>query len=278
MEYTYADYQKMVKTIRKITDFTPEIGVVLGSGLGDFVKRVDVKATIPYGKIPGMPVSTNVNHKGQFIFGNYEKKIPVILMQGRLHLYEGYSAREVVAPIRVMGLLGAKKIVLTNAAGGVNTSFHPGDLMMIDDQIGCLVESPLRGANIDELGPRFPDMSDIYDIQETDLIVKKARKKKLPIQRGTYMQFYGPQYESKAEIRMARTCGADSCGMSTTGEAIAANHMGLKVVGVSFISNMACGITKEKLSDEEVIAVAEKSEKDIDALMKIILETLHDGH
>jgi len=275
MEYSYSDYQEMVKAIRTKTDFAPAVGIVLGSGLGQFVSRVKVKAIIPYSGIPSMPVSTNANHAGCFVFGYYDD-IPVVLMQGRLHLYEGYSAQQVVVPIRIMGLLGIKYLVITNAAGGINTSFKPGDLMLLDDQITCLVESPLRGPNIEEFGTRFPDMSNIYDHKLTYKIYEKSQKENLPIQKGVYMQFYGPQYESKAEIRMARTLGADSCGMSTTGEAIASVSMGIKTVGFSLITNMACGITDQKLSDDEVIEIGKRSQDETAKLMNIIMEVIRD--
>lgn len=273
MKFTFHDYEKMVSCLRKECDFSPLIGGILGSGLGDFTSEIEVKGTVPYSLIPGLPVSTNKEHKGQFVFG-YLNKIPVVLMQGRIHCYEGYSSEEVVAPIRVMKLLGIKGLVLTNACGAVNTSFRPGDFMMIDDHIACLVSSPLIGENMEEFGTRFPDMSDIYSKEITDQIIERAKKSGIDVKRGVYMQFYGPQYESKAEIRMARTLGADAVGMSTAIEAIASNHMGIKTVGISLLTNMACGIKAEKLSDEEVIQTAKKSEENFTKLFSEALEVM----
>jgi purine-nucleoside phosphorylase len=176
-----------------------------------------------------------------------------------------------------MGLMGIKKLVLSNAAGAVNTNFHPGDLMLIDDQIACLISSPLRGPNIDEFGTRFPDMSEVYDQKDTDIIYEKAKKLNLPVQRGVYMQFYGPQFESKAEVRLARTLGADACGMSTAIEAIASSHMGIKTVGISLLANMACGITKKKITDAEVIIGANKAKNNVTLLLKEAIKELAYG-
>jgi purine-nucleoside phosphorylase len=276
MENTYTAYQAMLKTVRSKTDFKPRIGAVLGSGLGDFVKQIQIVTTISYADIPGLPVATNSAHKGQFVFG-YLGKIPLVLMQGRLHCYEGYTSQEVVAPIRLMGMMGIKSLILTNAAGGINRKFAPGTLMLIDDQIACLIASPLQGKNIDELTTRFPDMSDIYDKKDTDRLFRLATAKKLPVQRGTYMQFYGPQYESKAEVRMAAKMGADACGMSTAIEAIASNAQGIKTIGISLIANMACGITKGPLSDAEILTIATASKKNITALFTLAIETLDHG-
>ncbi|MFA6861240.1 MAG: purine-nucleoside phosphorylase [Bacilli bacterium] len=276
MNPTYEDYQLMLTDLRKITTFKPLIGAVLGSGLGDFANEIKVEAIVPYQELPGLPKSTNKVHKGQYVFG-YLDDIPVVLMQGRLHCYEGYSSQEVVAPIRLMGLMGIKKLVLSNAAGAVNTNFHPGDLMLIDDQIACLISSPLRGPNIDEFGTRFPDMSEVYDQKDTDIIYEKAKKLNLPVQRGVYMQFYGPQFESKAEVRLARTLGADACGMSTAIEAIASSHMGIKTVGISLLANMACGITKKKITDAEVIIGANKAKNNVTLLLKEAIKELAYG-
>lgn len=276
MNPTYEDYQLMLTDLRKITTFKPLIGAVLGSGLGDFANEIKVEAIVPYQELPGLPKSTNKVHKGQYVFG-YLDDIPVVLMQGRLHCYEGYSSQEAVAPIRLMGLMGIKKLVLSNAAGAVNTNFHPGDLMLIDDQIACLISSPLRGPNIDEFGTRFPDMSEVYDQKDTDIIYEKAKKLNLPVQRGVYMQFYGPQFESKAEVRLARTLGADACGMSTAIEAIASSHMGIKTVGISLLANMACGITKKKITDAEVIIGANKAKNNVTLLLKEAIKELAYG-
>ena len=273
MKFTYHDYDKMLQCIKREFDFEPKVGAVLGSGLGDFVSQIDVKGTVPYSLIPGLPVSTNKAHKGQFVFGYFEG-IPLVLMQGRLHCYEGYTSEEVVAPIRLMKLMGVKGLVLTNAAGAINTDFHAGDLMMIQDHIACLIKSPLIGENLEQFGTRFPDMSDVYNEEITDKIINEAKLSGIDVKKGVYMQFYGPQYESKAEIRMARAMGADACGMSTAIEAIAANHMGIKTVGISMLANMAAGILKEKLSDDEVVAMGNKVQDKITELFKIALREI----
>lgn len=273
MKFTYRDYQKMLNAIRDITDFKPTIGAVLGSGLGGFADKIDVVARIPYEMIPGLPVSTNKAHKGQFVFGYFENT-PIVLMQGRLHCYEGYTSEEVVTPIRLMCMMGIKKLILTNAAGSVNIENKPGDIMVITDQIASFVKSPLIGENIEEFGTRFPDMSDIYNKELSDKIYSEAKKVGLPIKRGVYMQFSGPQYESKAEVRMASLLGADACGMSTAIEAIASNHMGVKTVGLSLLTNMACGILDQKLSDDEVIEIATKAEKDITSVFELTIRLL----
>lgn len=279
MKYGYQDYMNMVKAIRKKTDFVPKVGATLGSGLNDLIDKMDIVATIPYNEIPNMPVSTNKSHKGQFVFG-YLGKIPCVMMQGRLHFYEGYTSEEATVPIRLMGLLGIKHLLLTNAAGGMGKGFKPGDLMMIEDHIATFVPSPLYGKNIEEFGTRFPDMSDVYNQELTEKIYQRGLSLSLPMQKGVYLQFPGPQFESKAEIRMAQAIGAQAAGMSTAIEAIVANHMGIKTVGISLITNYAAGISKNKLSDEEVIQVANQSAKDIQALfleaMNILFEDSYD--
>ena len=214
MSQAYTLLEKWVRAVREVTDFTPEIGIVLGSGLGDFARLVDRKAEVSYDSLPGFPVSTVAGHAGKLIFG-YVRSVPVVVMQGRVHYYEGYSMEQVVAPIRLMGLLGAKKLLLTNAAGGVNTSFTPGDLMLITDHISAFVPSPLRGENPQELGPRFPDMSRVYDKEMGRAVLTAGEKLGESLQQGVYLQWQGPNYETPAEIRMFRTLGADAVGMST---------------------------------------------------------------
>lgn len=276
MKFLYQDYMNMVQQVRKYTDFIPTIGAVLGSGLGKFVNKVDVVAEVPYSEIQGLPVSTNKAHHGQFIFGYY-KSIPMVLMDGRIHYYEGYTAEEVVRPQRLMALLGAKKIILTNAAGGIDANFTPGDLMIIDDHIASFMPSPLIGSNIDEFGTRFPDMSDVYNKHYSDLIYQKAKESGIALKRGTYVQFAGPQFETKAEVQMAKILGGSCAGMSTAIEAIALNHMGVKVVGISFISNLACGISNNKITDEEVLEQAKTSEEKILKVFEIAIETLNNN-
>ena len=274
MSQAYALLEKWVRAVREVTDFTPEIGIVLGSGLGDFARLVDRKAEVSYDSLPGFPVSTVAGHAGKLIFG-YVRAVPVVVMQGRVHYYEGYSMEQVVAPIRLMGLLGAKKLLLTNAAGGVNTSFTPGDLMLITDHISAFVPSPLRGENPQELGPRFPDMSRVYDEEMGRAVLEAGEKLGQELRQGVYLQRQGPNYETPAEIRMFRTLGADAVGMSTVCEAIAARHMGLRVCAVSCITNMACGILPQPLSHEEVQQTADRVKDKFQALVLESLESFH---
>lgn len=253
-------YEKLLsclESVRKKTDFVPLVGLVLGSGLGDYAKGIDVVDTISYSDIEGFPVSTVPGHAGRFVFG-YVDQVPVVCMQGRVHYYEGYSMQDVVLPIRLMKLLGAKVLFLTNAAGGIKQGMRAGDLMLITGQIASFVPSPLLGANINELGPRFPDMSEIYD-RDLILIARRAAADMgLALCEGTYMQLSGPQYESPQEVAMCRTLGADAVGMSTACEAVAANHMGMKIIGISCISNMAAGISPFALTHEEVQHTADE--------------------
>ena len=274
MSQAYALLEKWVRAVREVTNFTPEIGIVLGSGLGDFARLVDRKAEVSYASLPGFPVSTVAGHAGKLIFG-YVRAVPVVVMQGRVHYYEGYSMNEVVAPIRLMGLLGSRKLLLTNAAGGVNTSFIPGDLMLITDHISAFVPSPLRGENPQELGPRFPDMSRVYDEEMGRAVLEAGEKLGESLQQGVYLQWQGPNYETPAEIRMFRTLGADAVGMSTVCEAIAARHMGLRVCAVSCITNMACGILPQPLSHEEVQQTADRVKDKFQALVLESLESFH---
>ena len=253
-------YQKLMKclaSVREKTDFVPEVAVVLGSGLGEFANEIEVVAAINYTEIEGFPVSTVKGHAGRFVFG-YVEKTPVVIMQGRVHYYEGYSMQDVVLPTRLMGMMGAKKILLTNAAGGANENFKAGDLMIITDHISTAVPSPLIGANIKELGTRFPDMSEAYSKRMQGIIETCAEELGIQMQKGVYVQFTGPNYETPAEVRLAKIWGGDAVGMSTAVEAMAANHMGMEVAGISCITNMAAGISKVKLSHKEVQETADK--------------------
>ena len=274
MSQTFALLEKWVRTVREKTDFLPEIGIVLGSGLGDFARQVEKSAEISYDSLPGFPVSTVAGHAGKLIFG-YVRSVPVVVMQGRVHYYEGYSMEQVVAPIRLMGMLGAKKLLLTNAAGGVNTDFTPGDLMVITDHISAFVPSPLRGENPEALGPRFPDMSRVYDEEMRRAVLTAGETLGQPLRQGVYLQWQGPNYETPAEIRMFRTLGADAVGMSTVCEAIAARHMGLRVCAISCITNMACGILPQPLSHEEVQQTADRVKDKFQALVLESLEAFH---
>lgn len=252
-------YEKLLgcyENVRKKTDFQPKIAIVLGSGLGDYAEQIRVVSEIPYSEIEGFPVSTVPGHAGRFIFG-YIDEIPVVCMKGRVHYYEGYPISDVVLPIRLMKLMGAEILFLTNAAGGVNSSFHAGDLMLIRDQISVFAPNPLIGENIDELGVRFPDMSTVYDRELQDIIVKAAKDNHIFLQGGVYAQLTGPSFESPAEIRMLRGMGVDAVGMSTVVEAIAANHMGMRICGISCISNLAAGMTANPLTHEEVQEAAD---------------------
>ena len=272
MSSTYEKLQKSLASIRKVTDFKPEIGITLGSGLGGLTEKIDKACEISYKDIEGFPVSTVSGHEGKFIFGTLSGK-RVVGMSGRVHFYEGYRMEEVVTPVRIMGLLGAKIVLLTNAAGGINLDFKPGDLMMITDHISLFVQNPLLGQNADELGPRFPDMSTVYDRKLQEKIRQAATAIGVDIKEGVYVQLTGPSYETPAEIRMLRKIGADAAGMSTVVEAIAANHMGLSVAGISSITNMAAGISDQPLNHEEVKATAdmvkEKFEKLVMEFIKI---------
>ncbi len=266
MAQGYKGLEAAITAIREKTDFVPETALVLGSGLGGFAERIDVKAEVEYTDIEGFPVSTVAGHEGKFIFG-YVKKVPVVVMKGRVHYYEGYEMEDVVMPIRLMGMLGAKTLILTNAAGSVNLDYKPGDLMIIEDQISAFVQSPLRGRNMEELGTRFPDMSCIYDKEIQDKIEEIAKELKVSVKKGIYLQWQGPNYESPAEIRMFRGLGADAIGMSTACEAIAARHMGLRVCGISCLTNMAAGILDQPLDHKEVQEVANQVKDSFEALV-----------
>lgn len=254
-----AKYERLLKcyeSFRKKINFSPKIALVLGSGLGGYADEIKVEAVLDYSEIDDFPVSTVAGHKGRYVFG-YVDNVPVVIMQGRVHYYEGYSMEDVVLPIRLMKMMGAEILFLTNAAGGVNYSFECGDFMLINDQI-CMAPSPLIGENPDELGPRFPDMSEIYNKELRGIVKAAARKLDIPLREGVYIQLTGPNYESPSEIRMVRILGADAVGMSTCCEAIAANHMGMKIVGISCISNLACGVSSKPLSHAEVQETADR--------------------
>ena len=266
----YKKLEKCLKSIRKKTDFKPEKAVILGSGLGDYAEKIKIEKVVKYTDIEDFPVSTVQGHKGQFVFG-YVKDVPVVLMQGRVHYYEGYSMQDVVLPTRLMGVMGAKKILLTNAAGGVNPSFRPGDFMLITDHITTGVPSPLIGPNMDELGTRFPDMSEVYSLRLQDVIRKCAVECGFELHKGDYVQFTGPNYETPAEIRLAQRWGGDAVGMSTACEAMAARHMGMEVCGISCITNMAAGISKEALNHEEVQETADRVAKSFQKLVEKVV-------
>lgn len=257
MNPVYDKLMRCYDSVKERLPFVPKVALVLGSGLGDYADHIQVEGAIDYHEIEGFPVSTVPGHKGRFVFAHIEG-VPAVLMQGRVHYYEGYAMTDVVLPIRLMKLMRAEILFLTNAAGGVNYDFSAGDFMLIKDQISCLVPSPLIGPNLDELGPRFPDMSQIYDAGLRSLIKECAAQLDIPLREGVYMQFTGPAYESPQEVRLCRILGGDACGMSTACEAIAANHMGMKICGISCISNLACGMTDQPLSHKEVQEAADR--------------------
>lgn len=266
-------YQKLLKcleSVRNKTDFKPEVAVVLGSGLGEFADQIQIEATIDYSEIEGFPVSTVVGHKGRFVFG-YVEKTPVVIMQGRVHYYEGYAMTDVVLPIRLMRMMEAEKLLLTNASGGCNPNFKAGDLMIITDHITTAVPSPLIGPNIEELGTRFPDMSEVYSKRLRKVIKDCAFDCGIEMQQGVYVQFTGPNYETPAEIRLAQVWGADAVGMSTACEAMAARHMGMEIAGISCITNMAAGISKVALNHKEVQETADRVAEQFKKLVEKVI-------
>lgn len=275
MSQYYKKLNEYVRIIRKKTDFVPQIALVLGSGLGGFAEKIEKAAEIPYGDIQGFPVSTVSGHEGKFIFGSLNG-INIVCMQGRVHYYEGYAIEDVVLPIRIMGLLGAKVLFLTNASGGINESFNAGDFMLITDHISSLVQSPLIGENIDELGVRFPDMSCVYDKDLADIIRQCAKDIGVDLKEGVYIQTTGPNYETPAEIRAYKALGADAVGMSTACEAMAANHMGMRICAVSCISNLAAGISKNPLTHEEVKETADRVAPVFKKLLVECIESISD--
>ena len=258
MNPIYEKLQKCLESVRAKTDFVPKVAIVLGSGLGDYANDIKVECEIDYHDIEGFPVSTVPGHAGKFIFG-YVGDVPVVCMKGRVHYYDGYPISDVVLPTRLMKLMGAQVLFLTNASGGLNTSFCAGDFMMLTDHIACFAPNPLIGANIDELGTRFPDMSHVYDKDLRDIIESTAKENNIKLQKGVYAQLTGPSFESPAEIRMLRTLGVDAVGMSTVVEAIAANHMGMKICCISCVCNLAAGMTDNPLTHDEVQAAANEA-------------------
>lgn len=253
-------YERLLKCYQCFKDkinFKPEVALVLGSGLGDYADTIRVEAVLDYHDIEGFPVSTVSGHKGRFVFG-YVGDVPVVIMQGRVHYYEGYSMEDVVLPTRLMKMMGARVLFLTNASGSVNYDYKAGDFMMITDQISNFVPSPLIGPNEEMLGERFSDMSEIYRKDLCEIIRGAAADLQIPLQEGTYIQLSGPNFETPHEVKMCQILGGDAVGMSTACEAIAANHMGMKVCGISCISNLGCGMTDQPLSAEEVKETADR--------------------
>ena len=273
MSAIYDRVVKCLECVRAKTDFVPKVALVLGSGLGDYGNEIQVEAIVDYHDIEGFPVSTVPGHSGRFIFG-YVEDVPVVCMQGRVHYYEGYAMEDVVLPVRLMKLMGAEVFFVTNAAGGANEVFNAGDFMMITDQISQFVPSPLAGPNPDELGTRFPDMSEIYNKDLRVLLREAADELNITLYEGTYLQTSGPNFETPVEVRFFRSVGADAVGMSTAVETIAANHMGMKICGITFISNPAAGLSKNPLTHEEVQEAANEASKRFKKLVTVAIRKI----
>lgn len=265
--------KESVEFIKRKISFEPEIGIILGSGLGDMADKVEDRIVIKYEEVPNMPVSTVHGHAGQFVCGTLEGK-KVIMMQGRFHFYEGHEMRALALPIHIMKFLGVQSLIVTNACGGVNTTFVPGDLMLIGDHINFTGSNPLIGKNYEEIGPRFPDMSTAYNREYMKLAKEVGASLNIDLKEGVYMMFTGPTYETPAEVRMARILGADAVGMSTVPEVVVANHCGLKVLGISCITNMAAGILDQPLNHEEVIETSKMVKEKFVSLVKGIVKTM----
>ena len=271
MHYTFEQYLQSADYIRgKIGAFTPKVAMILGSGLGYMGDIVEDAIAVPYGDIPHFKASTAPGHKGRLVFGTLEG-VPVAVMQGRMHHYEGYSYEEVAYAVRVLRLLGCDTLIVTNAAGCVNTGWKAGDLMLITDQIKIFMESPLRGENLPQFGVRFPDSSHLYTPALQDVARKAAGALDIDLKEGVYMYFPGPQYETPAEVRFARIAGADAVGMSTAPEVIVAGHCGMQVLGFTLVSNLAAGILDQPLSEQEVLDAAEACK---DKFSRLVLECL----
>jgi purine-nucleoside phosphorylase len=265
--------KEALEFLRTRINGTPEIGLVLGSGLGALAEEVENRVVIRYDEVPHFPVSTVEGHAGQFVFGDLEGK-KVIMMQGRFHFYEGYHMMDVTFPIRILKLLGIDKLIVTNAAGGVNEGFKPGDLMIIKDHINFAGTNPLMGKNLEDFGPRFPDMSQPYKRDFIDFALKSAEEEGIDVVQGVYVMFTGPSYETPAEVKMARILGGDAVGMSTVPEVIVANHSGMGVLGISCITNMAAGILDQPLNHKEVMETSIMVKDKFLKLVKAIIRKL----
>ncbi len=262
-----------VDFIKKNCQTVPRVGVVLGSGLGEFAEQVEAKTAIPYADIPHFKKVSVAGHAGRLVLGKVDS-MPVAVLQGRYHYYEGYDIADVVFPVRVLAKLGIKSLLLTNAAGGIGRELRPGDLMVISDHINLLGVNPLRGANDERLGPRFPDMSAVYDPEFQDIIASAEEKIGLAAKKGVYLALSGPSYETPAEIRMLAALGADAVGRSTVPEAICARHMGVRVAGISCVTNLAAGISSLPLSHQEVTETAARVKNDFIRLLQLVIPRL----
>jgi purine-nucleoside phosphorylase len=269
-------YPKLIEAVDSIRAYCrkrPVLGLVLGSGLGAYADAFTDRVVIPFHDIPHFPCANVIGHPGNLVIGKAEG-IPCIALQGRVHLYEGFSASEVAYPVRALGCLGIRSLIVTNAAGGINLEYQPGNLMLITDHINLTGVNPLIGPNIAELGLRFPDMSEAYDPWMRKIALEAARRKNIPIREGVYIGLSGPSYETPAEIRMCRALGADAVGMSTVLEVIAARHMGIRVLGISCITNMAAGILPQPLTHQEVLDTADKVQEKFITLLQSIVASL----
>lgn len=269
----YERTEHAARTIRAAFGDDVRVALVLGSGLGALADDLEQPVAIPYEDIPGFARSTVEGHQGRLVLGFIEGT-PVAAMQGRFHYYEGYSLEEVTFPVRVFGAMGVKALVLTNAAGGINIAFDQGSLMLIGDHLNLIGASPLRGINDERFGPRFPDMTEVYDKQYQELVLQEAREMNLELRRGVYAALPGPAYETPAEIRMLRTLGADAVGMSTVPEAMVARHMGLKVLGISCITNLAAGVLDRSINHHEVIQTGERVRGQFTQLLRGVIPKL----
>lgn len=269
----YERTKQAVSYIKSKVSATPEIAIILGSGLGACAKAIENRIEIPYGEIPSFPQSTVEGHAGNLIFGTLEGK-QIVAMQGRFHLYEGYGTDDVTLPIRVFQLLGVTKLIVTNAAGAINTTYHVGDFMLIQDHIGLFCPSPLTGKNEPAFGTRFPSMSQAYDREYLELAMNIARRMNVPVQKGVYCYCKGPMFETPAEIRALRTLGADAAGMSTVPEVITAVHGGMRVLGISCMTNMAAGILDVPLTHAEVMETGKRVETDFSRFVREIVAEL----
>ncbi len=269
--------KKYVSLIRKKTDFVPQVAIVLGSGLNSFAENIDIVTTVDYKDLEGFPICSAEGHVGRFVFG-YIGEVKVVVMQGRVHYYEGYSMQDVVLPLRVMHALGATNIIFTNAAGSMRVDFNPASFMVFTDQLAFFVPSPLLGENYPELGNRFPDTTGMFDKDLRELVLEIAKDNSIDVHSGIYVQASGPQYESPAEMRAFKLLGADAVGMSTACECIAALQLKMKIVSISCITNYESGLnlTTEELSHEQVQAIANKCAKDMEVLLKELVKRAHE--
>lgn len=272
-ETLYERAEHAARTLRARWAETPRAALVLGSGLGAFADDVEDAVAVPYEEVPGFARSTVEGHKGRLVLGKVGA-VPVAVMQGRFHFYEGYSLEEVTFPVRVLGLLGARSLVLTNAAGGLNVAYEQGSLVVISDHLNLTGVNPLLGPNDPRFGPRFPDMSEVYDHEYQEVAIKEANEMGLTLRRGIYAALSGPCYETPAEIRMLRLLGADAVGMSTVPEAIVARHMGLRVLGISCITNMAAGVLDKPIDHAEVVETGERVREEFSELLRRVLPKL----